>query len=82
MVCPKCGGAASHVLVTRITRNPSTLKRRRKCDACEFRFTTIETYAYENPAEEPQYAGPGRPTKRRPLEAAWGIGFQDREGSA
>jgi transcriptional repressor NrdR len=42
MHCPKCGHAESKVLETRMSKDNRSLRRRRECQKCEHRFTTIE----------------------------------------
>lgn len=43
MKCPFCGGQnKDHVLETRTLNDGASIKRRRECDACGRRFTTIE----------------------------------------
>lgn len=42
MHCPKCGHAESKVLETRSGRDNRSLRRRRECQKCEHRFTTVE----------------------------------------
>ncbi len=42
MHCPKCGHAESKVLETRTGRDNRSLRRRRECQKCEHRFTTVE----------------------------------------
>ena len=40
MKCPKCGFVGSAVIETR--GDETSIRRRRVCDSCEFRFTTFE----------------------------------------
>jgi transcriptional repressor NrdR len=43
MKCPFCGGQnRDHVLETRTLNDGASIKRRRECDACGRRFTTLE----------------------------------------
>lgn len=42
MHCPKCGHAESKVLETRMSKDNKSLRRRRECQKCEHRFTTVE----------------------------------------
>src|SRR2546430_7424559 len=42
MRCPKCGGQDHKVLASRASREGPTIRRRRQCLACGFRFTTYE----------------------------------------
>jgi transcription elongation factor Elf1 len=51
MTCPKCAHAGSSVIDSR----PSKwgIRRRRKCDACAFRFTTLEVKLHQ--ANDPEF---------------------------
>jgi transcriptional repressor NrdR len=40
--CPKCGGLDDRVIESRALADGSTVRRRRQCDACEYRFTSYE----------------------------------------
>lgn len=42
MRCPRCGCLEDKVIETRVSREGDTIRRRRECLACEFRFTTRE----------------------------------------
>ena len=42
MRCPKCGCQDDKVIDSRSSREGATIRRRRECIACEFRFTTYE----------------------------------------
>ena len=42
MRCPKCGGHDDKVIDSRSSREGATIRRRRECIACGFRFTTYE----------------------------------------
>ena len=42
MRCPKCISFETKVLDTRIGKNESSIRRRRECLNCSYRFTTIE----------------------------------------
>lgn len=42
MRCPKCISIETKVLDTRIGKNESSIRRRRECLNCSYRFTTIE----------------------------------------
>lgn len=42
MHCPKCGHQDTKVLDTRIAANGLSIRRRRQCLACEYRFNTVE----------------------------------------
>lgn len=42
MRCPKCGGNKSSVIDSRQAEDGNTIRRRRECDECQYRFTTYE----------------------------------------
>ena len=42
MRCPKCTSLETKVLDTRTGKNETSIRRRRECLECEYRFTTIE----------------------------------------
>jgi transcriptional repressor NrdR len=42
MRCPRCEAAATRVIDSRDLENGSTIRRRRACEACGYRFTTYE----------------------------------------
>lgn len=42
MRCPKCGSSKSSVVDSRQAEDGNTIRRRRECEACHFRFTTFE----------------------------------------
>ena len=47
MRCPKCGCQEDRVIDSRSSREGSTIRRRRECLACEFRYTTYEEIEHE-----------------------------------
>ncbi|NQY33310.1 MAG: transcriptional repressor NrdR [Coraliomargarita sp.] len=42
MRCPKCTSSNTKVLDTRTSKNETSIRRRRECLECGYRFTTIE----------------------------------------
>jgi transcriptional repressor NrdR len=42
MRCPKCGCQDDKVIDSRASREGATIRRRRQCSACNYRFTTYE----------------------------------------
>jgi len=42
MRCPKCGSSADKVIDSRQSRDSSSIRRRRECLSCGYRFTTYE----------------------------------------
>ena len=47
MRCPKCGGQEDRVVDSRASREGATIRRRRECEACGYRFTTYEQIEHE-----------------------------------
>ncbi|WP_024301766.1 transcriptional regulator NrdR [Pseudogulbenkiania sp. MAI-1] len=43
MKCPFCGNADTQVIDSRVSEDGTSIRRRRRCLACEKRFTTFET---------------------------------------
>jgi len=42
MKCPKCGSEDDKVLDSRLVREGASIRRRRECLSCDYRFTTYE----------------------------------------
>ena len=42
MRCPKCGGSKSSVVDSRQAEDGNTIRRRRECEECHYRFSTYE----------------------------------------
>lgn len=42
MYCSKCGGIEDKVIDSRLSKDGKSIRRRRECVACGFRFTTYE----------------------------------------
>ncbi|MDO8584176.1 MAG: transcriptional regulator NrdR [bacterium] len=42
MHCPICNHADSRVLDTRLSQDGTSIRRRRQCDRCDYRFSTLE----------------------------------------
>ena len=47
MRCPKCGCQDDKVIDSRASREGATIRRRRQCIGCGFRFTTYEEVEHE-----------------------------------
>jgi transcriptional repressor NrdR len=47
MRCPKCGCQDDKVIDSRASREGATIRRRRECIGCGFRFTTYEEVEHE-----------------------------------
>ncbi len=50
MKCPFCGASDTQVVETRLSEDATSIRRRRKCNACDKRFTTFETAEVRMPA--------------------------------
>jgi transcriptional repressor NrdR len=50
MKCPFCGHTSTQVLDTRMSEDADTIRRRRRCEACDKRFTTYERIELTFPA--------------------------------
>lgn len=48
MKCPSCHHEDSKVIDSRVTDGGSTIRRRRECPKCDFRFTTFERIGTTN----------------------------------
>ena len=47
MRCPKCACQEDRVIDSRASREGATIRRRRECTACGYRFTTYERIEHE-----------------------------------
>lgn len=48
MRCPKCSSAETKVIDSRVSKTETSVRRRRECLSCEYRFTTVEEVLREN----------------------------------
>ncbi len=46
MICPSCGSKNTRVIDSRVSQDGSSIRRRRECEKCSFRFTTYEKIAF------------------------------------
>lgn len=67
MRCPKCGNATTRVIDSRAQEATNTIKRRRECCSCNYRFTTFERC--EDPIEVIKSDGSTQPFDRNKLLA-------------
>jgi transcriptional repressor NrdR len=42
MRCPVCSHTETHVVDSRLAQDETSIRRRRECDQCQFRFSTLE----------------------------------------
>lgn len=47
MHCPRCNHKETRVIDSRLARNGTAIRRRRCCQECEYRFTTVEEIVRE-----------------------------------
>jgi transcriptional repressor NrdR len=50
MYCPFCQHADTRVIDSRVSEDGATIRRRRECEACSERFSTLETIELKLPA--------------------------------
>ncbi len=67
MRCPKCGNNSTRVIDSRMQDATNTIKRRRECLSCSYRFTTFERC--EDPIEVIKSNGTTQPFDRNKLLA-------------
>ncbi|MGE9291919.1 MAG: transcriptional regulator NrdR [Puniceicoccales bacterium] len=48
MRCPKCSSTETKVIDSRVGKSETSIRRRRECLSCEYRFTTVEEVLREN----------------------------------
>ena len=48
MQCPKCSAKDTRVIDSRVGKNGRTIRRRRQCSECNYRFNTLEEILREN----------------------------------
>ncbi len=65
MRCPRCGGAETRVIDSRMQDANNAIKRRRECRTCGYRFTTFERC--EDPIEVIKTDGSIQPFDRNKL---------------
>lgn len=65
MRCPKCGHEDTRVIDSRAQEASNSIKRRRECRACKYRFTTYERC--EDPIEVRKSDGSVQPFDRNKL---------------
>ncbi len=47
MRCPKCGGVDDRVVDSRVAKDGTSVRRRRVCEKCDYRFSTVENIVPE-----------------------------------
>jgi len=77
MNCPKCNSIESKVIDSRSIHSGKSIRRRRECIDCEFRFTTYE-YIQINPIMVIKKSGDREEYNRKKLEISFHMACQKR----
>ena len=77
MNCPKCNSDESKVIDSRSIHSGKSIRRRRECISCQFRFTTYE-YIQTNPIMVIKKSGDREEYNRNKLESSFHMACQKR----
>ena len=77
MKCPSCHKEDSKVVDSRSIRGGESIRRRRECNACNFRYTTYE-YVLDNPVKVIKKSGEREEYDRAKLEKSFNIACEKR----
>ena len=77
MKCPSCHKEDSKVVDSRSIQGGESIRRRRECNACSFRYTTYE-YVLENPVKVIKKSGEREEYDRAKLEKSFSIACEKR----
>ena len=77
MRCPSCSIEDSKVVDSRPIQGGEGIRRRRECNACNFRYTTYE-YVLENPVKVIKKSGEREEYDRAKLEKSFSIACEKR----
>ena len=77
MKCPSCSTEDSKVVDSRSIQGGESIRRRRECNACNFRYTTYE-YVLENPVKVIKKSGEREEYDRAKLEKSFSIACEKR----
>ena len=77
MKCPSCSIEDSKVVDSRPIQGGEGIRRRRECNACNFRYTTYE-YVLDNPAKVIKKSGEREEYDRGKLEKSFSIACEKR----
>ena len=81
MRCPKCGSRDDKVIDSRQSRDSSSIRRRRECLSCEYRFTTYEEIERSDLRVIKRDRRTHEPFDRRKLAASIAKAFEKRSTS-
>ena len=77
MKCPSCHKEDSKVVDSRSIKGGESIRRRRECEACNFRYTTYE-YVLNNPVKVIKKSGEREEYDRAKLEKSFNIACEKR----
>jgi len=77
MKCPSCSIEDSKVVDSRSIKEGESIRRRRECNACNFRYTTYE-YVLDNPVKVIKKSGEREEYDRAKLEKSFNIACEKR----
>ena len=77
MKCPSCHKEDSKVVDPRSIKGGESIRRRRECNACNFRYTTYE-YVLDNPVKVIKKSGEREEYDRAKLEKSFNIACEKR----
>jgi len=77
MKCTKCSSLDSKVVDSRLTQDSASIRRRRECLACSFRYTTYE-YILKNPIMVVKKTGVREEFDRQKIEDSFRIACKKR----
>ncbi|HIB14084.1 MAG TPA: transcriptional repressor NrdR [Candidatus Marinimicrobia bacterium] len=77
MKCPSCHKEDSKVVDSRSIKGGESIRRRRECNACNFRYTTYE-YVLDNPVKVIKKSGEREEYDRAKLEKSFNIACEKR----
>ena len=77
MNCPSCHKEDSKVVDSRSIKGGESIRRRRECNACNFRYTTYE-YVLDNPVKVIKKSGEREEYDRAKLEKSFNIACEKR----
>ena len=77
MKCPSCSIEDSKVVDSRPIQGGEGIRRRRECNACNFRYTTYE-YVLDNPVKVIKKSGEREEYDRAKLEKSFSIACEKR----
>ena len=77
MKCPSCSKEDSKVVDSRSIHEGASIRRRRECNKCEYRYTTYE-YILANPVKVIKKSGDREEYERSKLEKSFNIACKKR----